>query len=144
MGLDSRCAKTYAPLLWGLSGLFALRVVAQPLALVWDRLPRFDVWHSQTLPYGWLLFSQIVILGLMVYVAFRFSSGRVSVSRSRAWVFLTLGGLYLAVMIVRLVLGLTAMQGDPWFDRPLPTVFHLVLACFLIVVGTFHRRASSV
>ncbi len=58
--------------------------------------------------------------------------------------FQTLGGLYLVVMIARLVLGLTAMAGDPWFDRPLPTVFHLLLACFLIAVGMFHRRASSV
>jgi len=144
MDSDSRRAKSYAPWLWSLTGLFALRVAAQPLALIWDGLPRFDVWHSQTLPYGWLLFSQIVILGLMVYVTLRCSSGRVPVSRGRAWVFLTLGGLYLTVMIARLVLGMTAMQGDPWFDRPLPTVFHLVLACFLIVVGTFHRRASSV
>ena len=40
------------------------------------------------------------------------------------------------------VLGMTAMQGDPWFDRPLPTVFHLRLASFLIAVGMFHRRVS--
>jgi hypothetical protein len=52
--------------------------------------------------------------------------------------------LYLLVMVARLVLGLTAMQGDPWFDRPLPTVVHLLLACFLIAVGMCHRRASSV
>jgi hypothetical protein len=143
MGSDSRRAKTYAPWLWSLTGLFALRVAAQPLALIWDRLPRFDDWHSQTLPYGWLLFSQIVILGLMGYVSFRYSSGRVAVARGRAWVFLMLGGLYLTVMIARLLLGVTAMQGDPWFDRPLPTLFHLVLASFLIAVGAFHRQASS-
>jgi len=88
--------------------------------MIWDRLPRFDVWHSATLSYPWLLFSQIVILGLMVYVALRFSSGRVPVSRGRGLVFLSLGGLYLAVMIAR-----------------------LVLASFLIAVGMYHRRASS-
>jgi len=68
MALDSGHAKAYAPWLWGFTGLFALCVMAQPLALIWAPLPRFDVWHSQTLPYGWLLFSQIVILGLASFL----------------------------------------------------------------------------
>lgn len=133
-------AKKLAPWLWLLTGLFAFRVAAQPLAQIWDRLPPFEAWHSATMPYGWLLFFQLLILAAMARIAIRFSRGRVVTSRRWATALLSFGGIYMGVMIVRLILGQSVMAGDAWFDRPLPTIFHLVLASFVLAVGVFHRR----
>jgi hypothetical protein len=57
-----KLARTYAPWLWLLTGLFALRVVAQPAALVFDAgvVPSFDSWHGGVLPYPLLLLTQLV------------------------------------------------------------------------------------
>ena len=51
--MNSPASQRYAPWLWLLLGLFALRVVAQPLALQVDTqlLPRFESWHGGLLPY---------------------------------------------------------------------------------------------
>jgi hypothetical protein len=50
--------------------------------------------------------------------------------------------LYAAVMVPRLVLGLTVARGHWWLDAPLPTVFHLVLMTFLAVYGHYHLRGT--
>ncbi|MDH3316334.1 MAG: hypothetical protein OER43_11300 [Gammaproteobacteria bacterium] len=144
MDRPSDFAKKLAPWLWLLMGLFALRVVAQPLALVWDWLPAFEEWHSTTLPYFWLVFFQLLILLVMIIISARFSAGRVQPSPRLGLALLSFGAVYMGVMIVRLVLGMSVLRGDPWFDRPLPTIFHLVLASFVITVGWFHRRASEI
>lgn len=135
-------AKTLAPWLWLFTGLFAFRVAAQPLARVWDLLAPFEAWHSATLPYAWLLFFQLLILIAMVRIAMRFSHGRVRASRGWAIALLSFGGIYAGVMIVRLILGQSLMRGDAWFDRPLPTLFHLVLASFVLAVGGYHRSRA--
>lgn len=134
-------AKKLAPLLWIYTALVAVRVVAQPLSRMWEWLPAFESWHSAVLPYGWLVFFQLLILLVMGGISVRFSRGRVRVSRPLGMTLLAFGGLYLGAMIVRLMLGATLMRGDAWFDRPLPTIFHLVLASFVITVGWYHRRA---
>ncbi len=51
--------------------------------------------------------------------------------------------LYGAVMVPRLVLGLTVARGHWWLDAPLPTVFHLVLMTFLAVYGHYHLRGHA-
>ena len=48
--------------------------------------------------------------------------------------------LYGAIMAARLVLGATILRDVPWFARPVPTVFHLVLAAYLGVCGRLHVR----
>lgn len=128
---------------WVLTALFAFRVAAQPLSLIWDRLPPFGAWHSSTLPYAWLVCFQILILLAMIGIAFRFSLGRVRASRFLGTALLSFGGLYISVMLARLVLGATWMRGHAWFDRPLPTIFHLVLAWFVIAVGWYHLKSSK-
>ncbi len=64
--------------------------------------------------------------------------------------FLTVsGGLYLGVMLLRLLLGLTLFGDSRWFGNHIATFFHIVLASFLLVTGDFHlaggrhRDASS-
>ena len=38
-------------------------------------------------------------------------------------------------MGLRLLLGRTTLAGHPWWDAPLSSAFHLVLAAFLGVLG---------
>jgi hypothetical protein len=133
-------SRRYAAGLWLLLALFAFRVVAQPLALIVysPLLPPFEAWHSAALPYGVLLASQIAILAALAWTAWHFTNGDVEPRRGVGIVALTLGGVYFAAMAARLVLGLTALSHVRWFASPIPTVFHLVLAAFLLVYGRFH------
>lgn len=137
--LDS---KKYGIWLWALSGLFTLRVASQLLQLKLDIsfLPEFDAWHSGVLPYEFLLLSQLIILSVYCWVAYRFTTLSVQPSALVARVWLLLGCLYMAVMIGRLTIGLSGLSSNPWFSYYLPTFFHFVLAGFMLVVGVFHLR----
>jgi len=133
----------YAAAMWLLVGLFALRVVAQPLALVMRFLPPFESWHSAALPYGVLLLSQLIILTTMGATTWRLNSGLLEPRRSRGVLALTLGTVYFLGMAARLVLGFTVLSHVRWFASPLPTVFHLVLAGWVLLFGAFHLRGGD-
>jgi hypothetical protein len=49
------------------------------------------------------------------------------------------GGLYFAVMAVRLVLGLSVLSHSGWFSTWIPTVFHLVLAGLMMLIAAYQR-----
>jgi hypothetical protein len=51
---------------------------------------------------------------------------------------LTIGSLYFLSMVARLLLGLTVLNHQRWFASPIPTIFHLVLAAWVLVYGHFH------
>ncbi len=126
-------------ILWVLLGLFCFRVTAQliqalaPVSL----LPAFEAWHSRALPYPLLVATQLVIITVYAWIAWGIQAGRTQPDRRLGRWLLGLGGVYFAFMLVRLVLGAT-VSPQTWFDAPIPTVFHLVLAAFLLVVGNFH------
>jgi hypothetical protein len=46
-------------------------------------------------------------------------------------------------MLARLVLGATVLSSQRWFARPLPTIFHIVLATYLLLCGHYHLRFGS-
>ena len=140
--LDARRCATW---LWVLTGLFALRVAAQPAALVVNLawLPSFESWHGGVLPYPGLLLSQVLILAWMAWTARRFGAGRVEPSRRVGWTSLAVGALYFMVMLVRLVLGLTVLSHVRWFASPVPAFFHLVLATYVLLFGWVHLDAAS-
>ena len=130
--------------LWLLTGLFAFRVAAQPAALLFDRLlPPFDSWDGGVLPYPVLLVTQLVILGWLARTAWRFSTGRVTSRPSIGRAALAFGGVYFAVMFLRLLLGATVLSDVRWFASPLPAFFHLVLAAYLLVYGYCHVHTVS-
>lgn len=133
-------ASRYAPWLWVLTGLFVARVAAQLSLRFVDvpLLPPFDAWHGGVLPYGWLLGGQLIVVAVLVGTALAFSSGKVVPAPRLGVVLLLLGTIYLGAMGVRLVLGLTVLDGHPWFTVRIPIVFHLVLATFVLLVGSFH------
>ena len=53
-----------------------------------------------------------------------------------------LGLIYLVTMGIQLVVGLVIAPNHFWFGATLPTVFHLVLAAFVMVYGQFHYQTS--
>jgi hypothetical protein len=123
---------------WLLVGLFAGRVIAQPLSMVVASLPPFEAWHSAALPYWLLLVSQLVILAALGWATLGVSIGGVKPRRLVGAIALSLGALYFAVMTARLALGLTLLRNVRWFASSLPTIFHLVLAAWLLLYGHFH------
>lgn len=132
--------RTYAAWLWLLTGLFALRVLAQPAALVVGAgvLPSFDSWHGGVLPYPALLLTQVVILAWLAATARRFGAGKVVPFRKVGWVAGVFGGVYFTAMFVRLLLGATVLSDVRWFASPLPAFFHLVLATYLLLYAHYH------
>lgn len=143
---QSMGGRKYAPWLWLLAGLFAIRVAAQPAALVFDAdlLPSFDSWHGGVLPYPVLLLTQLCILGWLAGTAWRFRTGTVVPRRRVGQVALFLGSVYFAVMSMRLLLGVTVLANVRWFASPLPALFHLVLASYVMLFGHFHVHDGSV
>ena len=96
-----------------------------------------DEWQSGLLPYPVLFASQIAILTLLATVCIQFSRGRGLFVRRSRWLATPLwivGWIYAIGMIVRYAL----LRRDV-----IPVVFHIVLASFLLVVASHHRRARS-
>lgn len=138
-------AQKYAFGLWFLLGMFLFRVISQLVALTFNPsfLPPFDAWHSATLPYEVLVICQCVIIIFYSRIAWRFSKGTVSPKKQWGYGLLAFGGMYFAFMFGRLSLGVSLLAKHHWFNRPIPSFFHLVLAGFLIVVGLFHYREGK-
>lgn len=132
--------------LLALTIVFCFRVVAQLLQLVYDLpfLPSFDSWHGGVLPYGALLASQVLIAGAMLVLAWRVKTGALRSTRARSVFCLIFGGVYLGFMLFRLGSGLTFWSEHPWFSAWLPTVFHLVLATYVLVLGVYHFNRTRV
>ena len=133
-------SRDYAPWLWLFLALFIVRVIAQPIALLTSAsfLPPFESWHSGVLPYPALVAAQILIIAWLARTAWRFSRGEVTPRHRLGVWMLVFGGVYFATMLVRLVLGVTVLSTNRWFSSILPTIFHLVLASYLLVCGHFH------
>jgi hypothetical protein len=143
--VDSRVkSQRYAWTLFGLTILFTFRVVAQllqvfhPVAV----LPSFETWQSGALPYPMLLMFQVAILWVCLRIVWRMFNGMVVAVPKKGQILLYLGGLYLAVMAIRLMLGLTVAPDHFWFGAVLPTLFHFVLAIFMLVYGWYHASAA--
>ncbi|WP_455198547.1 hypothetical protein [Kaarinaea lacus] len=145
MGNDKhQAARRYAPWLWVLWLAFVFRVAAQWSLTVWEVpfLPPFDAWYSGALSYPQLLFSQFVIMAIMAFIAFRFSQGKVVADRTRGIILLVAGAVYFSLMFVRLFIGVLGLSEVLWFNRPIPSFFHLVLASFVLLLGRYHFRFS--
>lgn len=125
--------------LWILLSAFVLRVVGQLLVVLgWAPfLPPMEQWYSGLLPYGPLLASQIVIIALYARASLDITRGSGFWARPRAALgrgLLIFGGIYLGAMVVRYALGIGPV---------IPILFHWVLATFLLVLGSHHRRGAT-
>ncbi len=126
--------------LWILLGLFCFRVLAQLLQKLYPLsfLPPFEEWHSSTLPYPVLVGFQIVFIGLCLLAIRDVSRSDSRPNPGKGKHFLIVGSLYFSVMIVRLIGGYTFAASLHWFTVRIPTIFHLVLASFILLYGHFH------
>lgn len=128
-----------------LFALFCFRVAAQllqKLAPV-EFLPPFDAWYSGALAYKVLVSFQIIIIAVCLKIVIDFFKGNVSPKRKSGILCLGAGSLYFLVMVYRLVAGLTFAADHYWFSARLPTIFHLVLASFALLLGHFHWKYSK-
>jgi hypothetical protein len=135
----------HAGLLLALLALFSGRVAAQLVQRLWPTplLPPFDSWQSGLLPY-WVLFaSQLVIAAAILSAALRIRSGGAYPRRRLGALLLALGGLYMAGAGLRLAAGLADLSDLPFFQAKLPSVFHMVLAAVVLVLGDFNFRGAA-
>ncbi|NKB54343.1 MAG: hypothetical protein GKR97_19390 [Rhizobiaceae bacterium] len=129
----------FRALLTALTLVFATRVYLQFMLqyIEVDLMPGFDLWHSNTISYETLLFLQLVLLILMVTGILLTGSQK---ARPRLGVFLlSVGWLYVATMLVRMIIGAFDLIEHSWFDGAVPTAFHFVLAAYVLVFGSAMR-----
>ncbi len=131
--------------LWLLTAAFAARVAGQAIQNMWPQpfLPSFASFQGSRLPYWCLLSTQIAILATMIRFTFRIGAGTLVASRRAGRILGLLGGLYLAVSIGRIVIGLVVPQAPPWFSTWLPALFHLVLALWVLLVAGYHYTGAA-
>lgn len=128
-----------------LTGLFFFRVFAQLVQLFFNFswLPPFRTWQSGALPYWLLIILQIGILILCVKIITRFKNNPPVPNRVSGKTFMIVGGVYLFLAIIRMILGATVARDSFWLNAPLPSAFHIVLASFVIAYGHYHFRYAS-
>lgn len=125
--------------------LFSFRVLAQFIQKFWNVtfLPPFEAWQNGTIPY-WLLFIfQILIIIFFLGIITNIKQNNLILKKKRGIIFISLGLIYLFIMIFRLITGLTFAQGHPWFDALLPTLFHFILSSFVILFGIFNYKYAQ-
>lgn len=120
-----------------LTALFAGRVLMQLLQLIsgdaLPLLPAFDQWQSGVVSYAALLGLQGAML---IAMAFGIFLVRRNYHFPGLGKFLGLAGAaYAGGMLVRFVIGYLQLSDMAWFDNPLPTAFHLVIAGYVLVLG---------
>ena len=128
--------------LWVLTFLFCLRVLGQLIqqTVVISRLPGLEQWQGSALPYWLLLAFQLAILGIMTQSTRRYNSGRSVRSLAKGKWLLSVGAIYFVAMAGRLAIGLANAFVNPWFHKPIPAIFHLVLAFFVLLLGAYHMN----
>ena len=140
--------RAYAVALWLLLALFVCRVAGQALVFFFDVgfLPPMAAWQSGLIDYPWLLASQLAIVLVLGRICLDFSRGRgiaVVPRRCLGQGLLVLGGLYLLAMATRYGVRMALYSQERWTGGSIPTLFHWVLAGFLLVRGTYHWRGGS-
>ena len=133
-----------------LLSLFLFRVFVQLLQFNRDLpyLPSFEAWHSATIPYSWLLFSQVLITFAIITVIIRIHRGLYVFYKTRALLLLWFGAIYFIFMLVRFTLSISILTTHHWFGATLPALFHMVLASVFIVTGLyeyhgFHQKTNG-
>jgi hypothetical protein len=121
--------------------LFLARVAGQVLVVLarprW--LPPAGDWNL--LPYPLLLPLQLVLLGLIGWLLHGFVSASGPASKpvpEFGAAVVAFSAVYAAAMVVRFAVRMRRRPEARWFGGAIPIVFHLVLAAFLFVYGTYH------
>ena len=78
----------------------------------------------------------------MLLVSYRISKRLLQPSRKIGVSLQVIGWIYFSVMFVRLLIGITEAVDITWFQRPIPSFFHIVLASYILLVAHYHQSAS--
>ena len=129
--------------------LFFFRVAGQIIVYYFPAngfLPVMDEWYSGLMPYYLLLPSQIIILLVFGRICYRFSPfSRSLPAPSIRWgkFLLTVGFVYIAIMITRYTIRMSLYPSERWIGGSIPILFHIVLASYLLALGAYHYRYST-
>src|SRR6187399_2967350 len=96
--VNEAAVRLHARCLWCCLGLFIGRVIAQPLSLVIDGVPRFETWQSGVMPYWILLTTQLLIVAVLLYLAWSVSAATVTPRRRVGILVLSAGATYFTAM----------------------------------------------
>jgi hypothetical protein len=146
--LDRRSRTRFALTL--LTLLFFGRVLGQLVVRLGgtEWLPPDALWHAAVVPYSALLAAQIALLAVMALAAQRLD--RIREKPALAVLLVWLATAYAATMLGRFVVGAAGLARMTWFDAPISTPFHLVLAGWLLIFAhhlagdRLRRRISGV
>lgn len=121
--------------------LFCLRVAGQLVVLAaaprW--LPPMGQWNL--LPYRFLLLIQFVFIALIAAIVVDFIAGPwffAEPSPHFGLFLVAFSFVYAGSMAVRYAVRMTRKPEERWFGGTIPMVFHIVLAAFLFVLGSYH------
>jgi len=133
-----------APVLWLFTGLFVLRVAGQVLVAIRPRhwLPPMAQWNL--VPYPVLLPIQLVFIAVMLWIDLAFTRETgipVAKNPGLGGFLIAFSAVYALAMPVRYVVRMYRRPDERWFGGTIPMVFHLVLASYLYVLGSFHAGA---
>jgi hypothetical protein len=136
--IDPELAAGYL-LLFG--ALFVLRVAGQLVVLAaapaW--LPPMGQWNL--MPYRLLLPIQLVFIAVIAAIVADFFAGPWAFAEPRPGFgrfVIAFGFVYAGAMAVRYTVRMARRPEERWFGGAIPIVFHIVLASFLFVFGTYH------
>lgn len=133
-----------APVLWLFTGLFVLRVAGQVLVAIRPQrwLPPMKQWNL--VPYPVLLPIQIVFMAVMLWIdlAFTWEIG-ISTAKNPGFgrFLIVFSAVYALAMPIRYVVRMRRRPDERWFGGTIPMVFHIVLASYLYVLGSFYADA---
>jgi putative CocE/NonD family hydrolase len=141
-------AKSPAAVLWVLLALFVVRVLGQLIVVIAAPpfLPPMEEWLSGSIPYPYLLASQILIILLMIKMyrdVQRTKNFWGTPKRGLGKALVSFGMIYLTVMIIRYTIRMSLYPLGRWTGGSIPIIFHLVLASFVLTLGVFHLRNTT-
>ena len=130
----ARMAKTKFALTL-LTLLFMGRVAGQLMTRMSETswLPPDALWHAGMVSFPVLLALQVLILAAMAMTIWRLD--RLTSRPGLAAVTASFAIVYGALMLGRGIIGATDLTAIGWFDAPLSTPFHMVLAGWLLVIA---------
>lgn len=137
------------PMLWGLQGVFLLRVLAQLEVVlvepIW--LPPMGAWYSGLIPYPILLPVQIGILMWMTIISYDNTrrAGLFFVQSPRVrGVLVVISTAYFAMMLARYLLTMVLHPESRWLGGVIPILFHWVLAAYIgLLAANSESHANS-
>src|SRR4051812_10713601 len=133
-----------AAILAVLSALFIGRVAGQAIVVLrhprW--LPPMEQWYSGLLPYPQLLATQLaIVIGMVALIG--------GLLAGAAWargpypslgaVLVAVGYVYVGAMAVRYLVRMSRRPDQRWLGGCIPIVFHVVLACWILAIGSLWR-----